>query len=225
MARAYVKAQQLDPSRTSDGKDVRVRATRDGALYQAPWLQALVLEGRVYGVSYGSANIGIATIGTFGAGAIDLEEHDLLQTVPATVGILPVYFKVAYVGLGTGAVGTALAWGASAVISGGISCTPYNLRPASSNVSACTVAGLGNAGGTAFVVAGVIYHEATTGLTGVAATPAQLGHEWSAHKASFLPVIEGLVSPTRQVAGFAAAVGGTGYINYQWVELPIAALE
>lgn len=225
MSRLYINAQQLDPSRGSDGTDVKVRGTRDGALYQVPWLQALCLEGRMFGVQFGDANLGIVTVGTFGGGAIDLEEHDLLQTVPATVAVIPVYYKVAFLAHGTGACSVALVWGNTGVITGGSTAVPYNMRPASSNVSACTVAILGNAGGTAVVVDGVIYHEATTALTGVAATPAQLGYEWSATKDSFIPVIEGLASPERQIAGFAASNAGTGWINYVYAELPISAIS
>jgi hypothetical protein len=185
------------------------------------------LEGRVFGVSYGAANKDIVSVGTFGtqAATIDLDEFDLLQTIPATVAVIPVYFKVAFVGIGAaGATQAVLAWGNTGVISGGITAVPYNFRPASDNLSATTVVGLGADGGTALVVAGVIYHEASTALTGVAGTPAQLGYEWSVKQAGYLPVLEGLAGTGRQVIGCAHGHTTTGYMTYAFAELPIAAV-
>ena len=180
----------------------------------------------MFGVSYGSANNDVIAVGTFGAGAIDLDEFDLLQTVPATVAVLPAYYKVAFSTPGTvAALHVALAWGQTGVIAAGIACTPFNLNTGSTLTSACTVGGLGDDGGTACTVSGVIFQEAATVLVGAANTPQQLGYEWAAAKSGVVPVIKGLVSPTRQVMGWAAAQGGTGWITYQWAELPLEAIE
>jgi len=226
----YLNAQQLDPSRGSDGTDVKLRGTRCGALYEVPWIHALCLEGRVFGVQFGSANKNITLVGTFGnAGAtIDLDEFDLLQTIPATVGILPIYFKVAFSIIGTIAeAGAALAWGAAGVAGANpVAMVPYNMRPGSSNVSACTIVGLCDDGGSAsFVPAGVIYREASTSETGAATEPAQLGLEWSAATAGFVPVVEGLRGIDRQIAGWAKAQAGAGWINYVFAELPVSAIN
>ncbi len=214
---------QNDCVRGAEDALKNLRLIRDGSLSVIPWTQALVLEGRVFGVSFGAANMS-TTVGTFGAeAAIDLDEIDMLQTIPATVAVMPLYFKCAFVAIGTiAATQVVLTWGAGGVGSAGITCTPYNLKPASSSVSACTVTGLHDNGGTAIVNAGVIFREATTALTGVAATPAQLGYEWTAGRTGFVPVIQGLVSPTRQIAAWAKAQGGTGYLMYQYAELPVS---
>jgi len=212
--------------RTDEGDRRALRLGYGGESIYIPWLQALVLEGRMFGVAYGSANNDVIAVGTFGAGAIDLDEFDLLQTVPATVAVLPAYYKVAFSTPGTvAALHVALAWGQTGVIAAGISCTPFNLNTGSTNASLCTITGLGDDGGTACTISGVIYQEAATVLVGAANTPQQLGYEWAAGKAGFVPVIKGLVSPTRQVMGWAAAQGGTGWITYQYAELPIDAIE
>ncbi|KKL48825.1 hypothetical protein LCGC14_2321640 [marine sediment metagenome] len=211
---------------TSDKQIMAARGTRDGSLYTADWLQALSMEGRVYGVAFGDANLGIVTVGTFGAGAIDLDEFDLLHTIPATVVCIPIYFKVAFSAIGTIlSSGAALVYGSGGVISNGISATPANMRPGSNNTSASTVTGLGDDGGTAMTVGGVFFREASTALTGVAGTPAQLGYEWTVATAGYIPVLEGLASPNRQVAGFAHGQAGTGWITYVFAELPISAIE
>jgi hypothetical protein len=212
--------------RTDEGDRRALRLGYGGESIYIPWLQALVLEGRMFGVAYGSANNDVIAVGTFGAGAIDLDEFDLLQTVPATVAVLPAYYKVAFSTPGTvAALHVALAWGQTGVIAAGISCTPFNLNTGSTNASLCTITGLSDDGGTACTISGVIYQEAATVLVGAANTPQQLGYEWAAGKAGFVPVIKGLVSPTRQVMGWAAAQGGTGWITYQYAELPIDAIE
>ena len=211
----------------NDEDDFRdVRLGYGGELIGIPWMQALALEGRMFGVAYGAANNTIATVGTFAPGAVALDEFDLLQTVPATVAVMPAYYKVAFSTVGTvAALHVALAWGQTGVIAAGISCTPFNLNTGSTNASLCTITGLGDDGGTACTISGVIYQEAATVLVGAANTPQQLGYEWAAGKAGFVPVIKGLVSPTRQVMGWAAAQGGTGWITYQYAELPIDAIE
>jgi len=212
--------------RTDEGDRRGVRLGYGGEPICIPWLQALVLEGRMFGVAYGSANNDVIAVGTFGAGAIDLDEFDLLQTVPATVAVLPAYYKVAFSTPGTvAALHVALAWGQTGVIAAGIACTPFNLNTGSTLTSACTVGGLGDDGGTACTVSGVIFQEAATVLVGAANTPQQLGYEWAAAKSGVVPVIKGLVSPTRQVMGWAAAQGGTGWITYQYAELPLDAIE
>lgn len=227
MAHTYVNAQQGSPTRVTDGTDVKLRSTRDGAALGIPWLQALSLEGKVFGVSYGDANCGVVAVGTFGTeAALDLDEFDLHQAIPASVAVIPVYYKVGFSVIGTIAITqVVLAWGNTGAVSGGHSCTPYNMKPASSSLSATTVTGLCNNGGTAMVIDGVIFHEATTALTGSATNPGQLGYDWSAIKAGYLPVIEGLAGTGRQIGGWAASEAGTGFLTYNWAELPISAIE
>lgn len=220
-----VKAQQGSPERVAEGLPIQLRSTRDGSVIQVPWVQALCLEGRVYGISYGAANLTL-TIATFGTNAsLALDETDLLQTIPETVAVIPVFFKVGFVGLGTAAeVSAVLAYGKGGVVSGGVtSIIPYNYRPGSGNKSACTYVGLANKGGTVITLEGIIYHESSTALTGAANEPAQLGYEWSVEKAGYLPVMEGKPSTGRQVAAWAhSAQASTGYLSYVFAELPIA---
>ncbi len=213
---------------TSDKQIMAARGTRDGSLYTADWLQALSMEGRVYGVAFGDANLGIVTVGTFGAGAIDLDEFDLLQTIPESVAVIPTYYKVGYVAIGTiAALQTILVYGNSGVINAGTTATtPYNFRASSGNRSACTVDILGDNVGTAITIDGVIFHEAVTAITGEAGDAAPMGmHEWTAATASYLPVLDGATGTGRQVAGFAHGEGSTGFLTYAWAELPISAIE
>ena len=159
--------------------------------------------------------------GSFSSAAADFDEFDFLQTLPAggTVGIIPIYFKPVFEAIGTiAAVDVILAYGSGGVVgANSITPTAVNLRPDSSIASVCTLSALGDDGGTVIALGGYIYREGGTHLTGVAATGQTLMPEWSIGKAGFAPVI---VGASRQVAAFLSSQAGTGYIHYQWLEMP-----
>ena len=214
---------QNDATRGAEDGLKNLRLIRDGSQVTIPWVQALVMEGRVFGCGVGATALGVAA-GTFGAGAIDTDELDYLQTIPATVAVIPLLIDV-----NLSAIGTALEsgfhafWGASGVIgANSVAVTPHNLKTNSANASACTVATLGDDGGTTFVPAGLIARRVTTALTGVAGTPQQFLPAWTVANAGCAPVITGLASPARQIAIWATGQASTGYISVQFAELPIA---
>ncbi len=218
--------QQDNISRASDGAPAGVQLTRDGAIVGIPWVQALCLEGRVFGAQEGSASTTITGGGTFGAAAADLDEFDYLHTIPATVAVIPVSYSVGYSTVGTvDETGLIFVFGDSGVISGGITLTPFNLRTGSNNTSSCTVVGLGADGGTVISLQGLIAHNITIGLTGAVATAQQFVPQWSVTTASFAPVLEGANSLGRQLAGFHPGNAGAGYVVSTWIELPINAVN
>ena len=226
MAHNYILARQLGASRVGDGVDVKWRGTRDGAGAVIPWVQALTLEGLVFGAAPGSTALG-TTVGAFGGTTtIDLDEFDYLQTIPATVAVLPIYINVGIAVTGTAGEGGFHAfWGGSGVAGANpVAVTPHNLRAASSNVSACTVVALCDDGGTAFVPAGLIARKASNTITvtsGFMDVPA-----WSVTEAGYVPVLEGLASPGRQIGIWVYSQGATtGFIHHVWAELPIADIE
>jgi len=223
MSNIHGFTQQDNVSRAADGTSVGIRATRDGAIIQTPWLQALCLEGRVFGAFGGAADLDATGPGTFGDGAVDNDEFDFHCIIPSTVAILPVFLAMPAVAIGTiDEVTFASAWGTDSVVgAGGISLTAYNVRPGSSNSSDCTVGALYNTGGTALAEEGFLVVNSSTALTGVAATPAQLVPAYSAATSAFVPVLEG----ARQWVGWNAGQATTGYILASWVELPIAAVR
>lgn len=94
--RTYAK--QVSVSRATDDTWVALRSTRDGAPIVLPWIQALVFEGKVFGVQLGSITTPIA-----GHASIDADQPEGAVRVPdGTVGI-PIYIAV------TGEGGTTLA--------------------------------------------------------------------------------------------------------------------
>jgi len=206
-----------------DEDDLRsIRLIRDGAVVEIPWTQALALEGRLYGVGSGATALGVA-VGPFGAGALDMTEIDYLQTIPVTVAVLPIYIRVCLVAVGTVLEsGFHAFWGGSGIVGANpVAVAPHNLKPGSNLTSLCTVNVCSDAGGTAFVPAGLIAREVTTMLTGIAASPQPFIPAWSAATAGFTPTLEGLASPGRQIAIFVDGQAPSGYIHHVWAELPV----
>ncbi|KKK98684.1 hypothetical protein LCGC14_2640250, partial [marine sediment metagenome] len=91
------------PNRGASGSWVGMRAGLDGAPVVQPWVQALVIEGLGFSINYGAALNDATTVGTFGDGGADLDEFDLLQTLPSagTTAVIPIYFKPVYEAIGT----------------------------------------------------------------------------------------------------------------------------
>lgn len=202
---------------------VAMRAMLDGAPVVQPWIQALVIEGLGFSINYGAALNGATAPGTFGAGGADLDEFDLLQTLPAagTTVVIPLLFKPVYEAIGTiAAVDTLLCYGNGGIISNGLTTLTAgiaNMRQNSSNASGTTIGGLGDDGGTIITIEGVIYRDGGTHLTGVAATGQTLMPSYSIAQEGFAEIIEGV---SKQVAGFASGQASTGYITYKWLEMP-----
>ena len=73
MSNIHGSVQQQTVSRVADSSPLDARITRDGALMQIPWIQALCLEGRVMGAGTGSASLTYTTPMAFGTGAPDMD--------------------------------------------------------------------------------------------------------------------------------------------------------
>ncbi|KKN82257.1 hypothetical protein LCGC14_0310700 [marine sediment metagenome] len=214
--------QQQSVSRHSDGTSRGIRITRDGSVIQVPWLQALCLEGRMFGAQCGDATTDPVGAGTFGAGSVSLVEFDYFHVIPVNTTILPVYMSVAFLAVGTAAeAGIHVVWGSGGVAGTSITLVPFNMRPSSSNSTNCTVTALDDGDGTIIVVAGVIYEQVTTALTGVAGTSQQYVPEFSVTKCGYVPVLEGAV----QLAMYANGQASTGYLTSMWAELPSSAIS
>ena len=90
-----IQARQLNVGRVTDGQFTALRATRDCSPIVLPWLQALVLEGRVYQAFGGGSQVTTTTTGTAVAGAATDADGDLFVDLPAGLAMLPleVYFS------------------------------------------------------------------------------------------------------------------------------------
>jgi len=212
-------------NRTSDGLAKGIRSTRDGSLVAVPWVQALCLEGRVFGAAGGSASLTFTGPGTFGDGAPDMDEFDYLHTIPTTVAVIPIYYDVVLEGIGTALLTTNLiVYGSAGVVAANsFALTPFNMRPAAGVDSLCTIAACADTGGTAITVRGLVYMSGATMITG-ATTGANVLPAFSLTTCSYVPVLEGSSTVT-QMAAFHSGQATTGYITSNWIELPIAMVQ
>src|SRR3990167_6499202 len=84
------RAKTTSVGRATPDTDVPIRALRDGAIIVAPWYQALVFEGRVFGAQAVSVTTPIA-----GHAAIDADQPELAVFVAAAgTTLIPVYVEM-----------------------------------------------------------------------------------------------------------------------------------
>ena len=88
MSTVFLKAAQTGGVAIAGENDqVQARGTRDGALFTAPWIQGLILEGRCYMIQVGALT---TPIQGGGAGTIvDLDQPEVNIGVPSGTTILP----------------------------------------------------------------------------------------------------------------------------------------
>ena len=76
----------------AEGSSRQARGTRDGAIFAAPWIQALILEGRCYMIQVGALTTPI-TGGGDGT-IVDLDQPEVNIGVPSGTTILPFRIEV-----------------------------------------------------------------------------------------------------------------------------------
>lgn len=135
MSDMRVYGKQFNVAAGADGTWVGLRGLRDGSVVEVPWVQALVLEGRVFGVQAGGVTTPIA-----GHAAIDADQPEIAVRVPSGASVVPLSARMA---METGA--TTLAQGGMMVAVSGIdvgagtstSFTPFPLNFNAPRASSC----------------------------------------------------------------------------------------
>lgn len=216
------KAQQANPEVVEDGNVAPIVATRDLALFTADWYLKQALRGKIFQVAGGATDQGFSDPGTFGAGALDTDEFDLLLTVPLGTTIIPLEWILTLETFGTTSLlEILLAWGIDAVVgANAVTLVPVNQNLGSNRVSAITnnVVMLGDNGGTALTKEGEIFRGGLQLVEDIAANdnaawPSQFG--WKAEGPSDLHIIEG----PRLIAGWVSSQAGTGFQKFTYLEL------
>ena len=196
-------------------------ATRDGAIFSADWYLKQLLRGNIFQVAGGATDQGATDPGTFGAGALDTDEFDLLVTVPDGTTIIPLQYTVVLEKFGaTGILEILLATGTDAVAGGsGVTLVPVNQNGASNKKSALAdnVTSLDAGGGTALTQESEIYRDGLQLVEDIAANdnaawPSRF--QWNATGPGDLHIIEG----AKFLAAWVASVGGTGFQKLVYAE-------
>lgn len=122
MPAMYGQAFQSAVARSAEGGQVQARFLRDGAQIMVPWIQALVFEGRVFGVHIGSVSTPVA-----GHAAIDADQPDGAVFFAVTgTSALPLYIR--------GEMET----GATTLAQGGMMCAVSNINVAAGTSTSIT---------------------------------------------------------------------------------------
>ncbi len=196
-------------------------ATRDGAMFSADWYLKQLMRGNIHQVAGGATNQGITDPATWGAGALDSTEFDLLVEVPVKTTIIPLSWEITMEKFGaTGLLEILLAWGTGA-ISGGTDLTlvPVNQNTGAGNKSALTNNIVANAAaaGTGLTKEGEIWRGGLQLVEDIAANDNAAwpsNFSWKATGPGDLYIIEG----AKFIAGYIAAIGGTGFQKFTWAE-------
>lgn len=219
MSDSRVWAQQLNVSRGADNSWVARRALRDGTGIMVPWYQALVFEGRVFGIHAGSVTTPIA-----GHAAIDADQPEAAVFFADGTAAMPMFINAA---METGA--TTLAQGGMMCAVSNISvgagtstaATPFNLNMTSTGVTTGATAGTAYTGnGTDPLTAGNFLELARVSavIDADAATSGIIPPvlEWSVAKNGIAPLIQDVGS----ILLYGEAAANTLFGTLVWAELP-----
>ena len=208
---------------TSDGANLRVQGTRDGAIFTADWFLARALEGRMFG-----ANAGTGTTPVTFAGAYDADGMDFHLHVPQGTTVIPVSITAVYDAVGTEStmeiIGLASNTGDGSVT--GTASTIYNMRMDAPYSSLCTATGAVDAAGATDPNAGnfIEFWRRQRPLTDTVASGENDRHElrfnYSAATEGPPPVIVGSGDSGSCLAVYCTAQAGTGFLTVVWVEVP-----
>lgn len=229
MVEARIFAQQTGVGRTSEGNFVGLRGTRDGAMFSADWMQALVLEGRGFSAESGTATTPIVMVDQVD-GTTDLTLPSFLLAVPNNAVVIPTYLRVtveATVALERSMDTMAVA---SSVYDGDVTATGLtivNMRTDAPVASLCTASGKVTATGTS-PYTGNNYEfwrphgGAVINSAAAAAGGWNYAYEWSAKEASVPPIIVG--EGSLSIYNFVYTDANSHFIGAQWIELPEGAV-
>ena len=213
----------------SDATPVDVRGTRDGAMFIAPWLTALALEGRCFGINTGTGT----TPDGLGA-AYDATKPDAYITVPAGTTIIPVFIEVTIEDSDTVQPNIIDCMAVlSSVADTATTSTPvtiYNMRTDAPITSNCTAVSVVTANGTTPLTGNFLeFWRGTAGTMqdafndGNAAT-SELNTRtaWNVGQATIPPIIVG--SGSLSVYAAKPGAGVTGWITVIWAEVPSTSI-
>ncbi len=209
---------------TSDGTQVDIRGTRDGAMFTAPWLTALALEGRCFGI-----NIGTGTTPVQFTTAWVATTPDLYVYVPPGTTIVPVFVEATWED--TDSVGVmdvmALASATGDSSPGGNALTIHNMRTDKPVKSNCTAISIASTLTSPYAGNYIEFFRGTAGMAadafnGSAAQTSDLNIRtaWNVRDALAPPVIVGPGSLSIWATNSVGATGVTGWATTIWAEVP-----
>ena len=190
---------------------------KDGSLVSVPWVQAMVLKGKVFHAYVGNASTPITLDASYAA-----TDPDISLDVPDGTAIIPLSIRVVMEAYGSTALWESftLCSKTLAAASAGTLFTPINMATRQGSGSNCAVYTAptvtdGNTTG-AFELGRRTQSKAVTIATAIDTSTWQPeAFEWSYVQQGFAPVLYGEAS----MQTWAISQAATGYIQYFWLEL------
>ncbi len=215
----------------SDGTMVDVRGTRDGAMFTAPWLTALALEGRCFGM-----NTALQTTPDSWGLVYSATVQAAYISVPSGTTIIPVFIEITFEDTDTGSPGGAI--DCMATLSdvydsspGGTAVVAYNMRTDAPIKSNCTCKSITSSGTTPYTGNFLEFWRGTAGMmedsfAGTTAATSELNTRttWSVGEAMAPPVIVGEGSLNVYI-GKPSNTKFTGFITIIWAEVPSNSIK
>ena len=213
----------------SDATMVDVRGTRDGAMFTAPWLTALALEGRCFGINTGTGTAPDALGTTY-----DATKPDAYITVPSGTTVIPVLIEVTFEDVDTSGTNIIDCMAVlSAVADTATTSTAvviYNMRTDAPIASNCSAVAVVTGNGTTPLSGNFIeFWRGTAGYVedanaGSTAPTSELNSKtvWDIRHATVPPVIVG--SGSLSVYTGKPGAGVTGWITVIWAEIPSTSI-
>lgn len=227
MSDLRVYAAQTTVTRAAtDSKLVYARGTRDGSLFTIPWIQGLVMEGKVFGINAGAVTTAIAA-----KASIDADQPEMaVYTAADTTALMPIHLWATLESGSTtlGVHGVQLAISNISVGAGtSTAATPLNMNLSSGNAASATakVAYTGN--GTDPLTAGnyqILKHSGGVMDSDVATSgvPFMPTAEFIFGQAYWSPIVANTGSILGYGEGVAGAVFWGGMV---WAEFSEAEIE
>ena len=207
-----------------DGTPVDVRGTRDGAMFTAPWLTALALEGRCFAINTGAGS----TPDTFTTD-YTATKPDAYIAVPPGTTIIPVFIEVFHEDTDAAGVVDLMAVLSSTrdTSAGATAETIYNMRTDAPVKSNCTAGSAVTTGTSPLSGNYVEFWRGSAGMVedafnGSTAQTSELNCRttWDIRRALVPPVIVGSGSLSVFASNDTGATAVTGWITVIWAEIP-----
>lgn len=243
MTDVHLLTSQTLVGRKSDGEELSARGTRDGAMVLPSWYQALLMEGRVFGVNMGSASTPFDADTGASTPAFDDNQPTFGLDIPDNVVVIPLSIIVqieTHTGSAPGFLETFFGYAPSATalgagtstaltivpmrIQSGIStslCTARGPYTANAAISPTTLTGWGE-----FFRSGYpTESDAADGVGGVIdKNEASYHHEWSA-----LDNVPPIIVGPAIIAGYVSSTSDDGIITafatLTFAEIPESAVR
>ncbi len=214
-------SQTTSVERVSEGAEVYLRMLRDGTVGIADLIAQWSLEGRVFTANGGTGTSAIS----FGAGTLDLTEHDLHVAIPSSVVVIPLELDITFDTLGTAQiVECMMQYGTGSVVGTGTAVAPKSSNPNSALSSACTVTSAGATGTALTTVTSEIWHAGVPlGITIATVGQIRIDHTFR-YRALDTGILH-VIGPSMQIAIFAAAQAGIGFVTLKYAELPVTSVR